>query len=337
MKRFLCLFAVIALFSCTRHKAEKVERAFYYWKGNQNLQKGEQSIIKQAGITKLYVKFFEVEPDSTFGAIPAEKVNLYFRNDSVHIIPTVYLRNEVFRKATKDELYKLADNVDFLIRRYHGFRFSNDSLTEYQMDCDWTKSTKDNYFYFLESLKKISKKEISCTLRLYPYKYSDVMGVPPVDRATLMCYNMINPLENKNANSIFDERELKSYLGRDKYPLPLDIALPTYSWMLVYQNDRFAKVLRATPSHFGNTLKSIRPMWYEATMDVVVDGFFVRKGDRIKYEFVTGQKLKNAIDIIKMRVPLDSDITVAFFHLDEEQLKPYKNEEIDHLYTRFTE
>ncbi|MBK7469002.1 MAG: hypothetical protein IPJ43_20660 [Saprospiraceae bacterium] len=59
-------------------------------------------------------------------------------------------------------------------------------------------------FLFPTKLKSISDKEISATLRLYPYKYTDNMGVPPVDKVMLMCYNLLNPLENLKQNSILD-------------------------------------------------------------------------------------------------------------------------------------
>ncbi|MEM0544143.1 hypothetical protein WFZ85_16275, partial [Flavobacterium sp. j3] len=95
--------------------------------------------------------------------------------------------------------------------------------------------------YFLKKLKEISKKEISCTLRLYPYKYPDKMGVPPVDKVMIMCYNLINPLENENKNSILDLAELESYLiSVPKYHKHIVIAFPIYSWMQVYLNKRFS-------------------------------------------------------------------------------------------------
>lgn len=337
MTRFLGLVALLLLLGCTSHRAERVERAFYFWKGASQISRGEDSLLKAAHVGKLYVKFFEVEPDSILGNRPTAKLQLYYHRDSIQIVPTVFIRNEVFRNATKTSLDALADNVNFLLRKYaKQGRFNSDSITEYQIDCDWTKSTKANYFHFLKALKKVSGKQISCTLRLYPYKYQKQMGVPPVDRAMLMCYSLNNPLDDKSANSILDERALDSYLGGE-YPLPLDIALPTYSWMLVYQNDRFARLLRAQPSDFNQTLKPLRPMWFEATQDIVVDGFYVRRGDRIKYEMVSGKQLANAVARIKKRVPLDDQITVAFFHLDQTQLKLYKSEEINHLYTLFTE
>ncbi|CAM3485794.1 Lipoprotein [Flavobacterium longum] len=337
MTRFLGFVALLLLLGCTSHRAERVERAFYFWKSDSQISRAEDSLIQAAHVGKLYVKFFEVEPDSILGNRPTAKLQLYYHNDSLKIVPTVFIRNEVFRNATKKSLDALAGNVNFLLHKYaRQGRFSGDSITEYQMDCDWTKSTKDNYFYFLEALKKVSGKQISCTLRLYPYKYQKEMGVPPVDRVMLMCYSLNNPLDDKSTNSILDMRELDSYLGSE-YPLPLDIALPTYSWMLVYQNDRFAKLLRAEPSDFNQTLKPLRPMWFEATQDIVVDGFYVRRGDRIKYEMVSGKQLADAVARIKKRVRLDDQITVAFFHLDQTQLKLYKSEEINHLYTLFTD
>ena len=337
MKKILGLLAVLTLTACTSHRAERVERAFYFWKGASQISPAEDSLVRAAHVGKLYVKFFEVEPDSMLGNRPTAKLQLYYHRDSIQIVPTVFIRNEVFRGASPKTLDALAGNVDFLLKKYAGQgRFKSTAINEYQMDCDWTKSTRDNYFYFLKALKRISNKQLSCTLRLYPYKYQQEMGVPPVDRAMLMCYSLTNPLDDKSANSILDERVLDSYLGSD-YPLPLDIALPTYSWMLVYQNDRFARLLRATPSDFNQTLKPLRPMWYEATQDRVVDGFYVRRGDRIKYEMASAKKLNDVVLLLKKRVALDDQMTVAFFHLDQTQLKLYKSEEINHLYTLFTE
>ena len=337
MKKIFCLLAVLAFAGCTSHRAERVERAFYFWKSDSQISRAEDSLIQAAHVGKLYVKFFEVEPDSILGNQPTAKLQLYYHNDSINIVPTVFIRNEVFRNADRKSLDVLADNVNFLLHKYaRQGRFNGDSITEYQMDCDWTKSTRDNYFYFLKTLKQISKKKLSCTLRLYPFKYKKEMGVPPVDRVMLMCYSLNNPLDDQSLNSILDTRVLDSYLGGE-YPLPLDIALPTYSWMLVYQNDRFARLLRAEPSDFNQTLKPLRPMWFEATQDIVVDGFYVRRGDRIKYEMVSGKQLADAVARIKKRVRLDDQITVAFFHLDQTQFKLYKSEEINHLYTLFTE
>ena len=54
---------------------------------------------------------------------------------------------------------------------------------EVQFDCDWTESTRVQYFAFLrESRKLFSGWRVSSTVRLYQYKYPEKAGVPPIER-----------------------------------------------------------------------------------------------------------------------------------------------------------
>ena len=338
---FILALICSALFSCTQHKVEHVERAFYYWKSSQwGTTDKEESLVDSLHVKKLYVKFFEVEKNSVMGSIPISKTNfrMHGMNDSIAIVPTVYLHNDIFSKTDKAALDALADNVNYLITKYCTDYFRDDKqMAEYQMDCDWTLSTKDNYFYFLKKMKELSKKKISCTLRLYPYKYPDKMGVPPVDSAMLMCYNLINPMENKDKNSILDLDELSSYLGDYKYPLHLDIALPLYSWAHVYQNNQFARALYTDIRGLKKVLKQEKPLWYEVVKDTTISDFYFRKGDKVKIEEMDAEYINKAIAIIKKKVPLDKNITVSLFHLDEVQLSAYTNEQIDSFYTGFTQ
>lgn len=340
MNRILLLLVAISLFSCQSHKAEHVEKAFYYWKSGDYYWQDRDTTIQKVGIQKMYAKFFEVEYNDVMGNIPVDKTSLRsYQLDSVEVVPTVYIRNEVFLKTTtKSGLDSLADNVHFLISKYLEDRNGKDRVvSEYQMDCDWTPKTKQPYFYFLRQLKAISKKQISCTLRLYPYKYPDKMGIPPVDKATLMCYNLINPLESRGKNSILDVDELSSYLNaRKKYPIHLDIALPVYSWMLLYQNNQFTKVIYNDHKEIMASLKKIDALWYEVTQDIVVDDFYLRIGDKIKYEQMTADKIEKAIAVIKKNVTLDASITVALFHFDTEQLNQYNDETLARFYSDFT-
>ncbi|MFD1603163.1 hypothetical protein ACFSJW_06315 [Flavobacterium artemisiae] len=316
-----------------------MEKSFYYWKSNSwDFTERENAVIKDLKIRKLHVKFFEVDHNDEFGDFPISKSTLHpYGEDSIAIVPTVFIKNEVFKVNDKKALDSLVYNVNFLINKYTQERFEKNPVTEFQMDCDWTLKTKDNYFYFLKKLKQVSKKDISCTLRLYPYKYPEKMGVPPVDKATLMCYNLINPLENKAKNSILDLNELKLYLNKkSKYPLHLDIALPIYSWMQVYQNNKFTTVLYSGHENISISLKQIKPLWYEVTQDLVHDNFYLRVGDKIKYERITPEKINEAIEIIKENVALDDYTMVTLFHLDEEQLRNYTNEELSGFYTNFS-
>jgi len=342
MKHIFLLLAISAVFFSCSHKAEHVERAFYYWKNNSwYLDHPDTDILKSAQVKKVYLKFFEVEHSKILGNIPTAKSGLRINDsDSLTVVPTVYIRNEVFKKSTHQSLDSLADNVNFLISKYkkderlNGASFED----EYQIDCDWTLSTKDNYFYFLKKLKQLSGVSISCTLRLYPYKYPDKMGIPPVDKAMLMCYNLINPLDEKSKNSILDIKELTAYLDKSKkYPLHLDVALPVFSWVQVYHNKHFSDILYTNTTNLKRILKAEKPMWYQVQKDTVINDLYLRMGDKIKIEEINATDINEAIDILKKHVNLDKTITVSLFHLDQEQLSHYKNEEITGFYNRFTE
>ncbi|MBY8961677.1 hypothetical protein KJK34_02810 [Flavobacterium sp. D11R37] len=342
-KLILALFAGILLFSCSQ-KAEKINRAFYYWKSsNWHLDESEEKIINENDVKKLYIKFFEVEKNDIMGIVPVAKTSLNMYNidsiDSIEVVPTVYIKNEVFKDITQGALDTLADDVNFLIGKYSSnYMYRNKVIYEYQMDCDWTPSTKENYFYFLKKLKSLSGKKISCTLRLYPYKYPDKMGVPPVDSAMLMCYNLISPLEDHKRNSIFDENEFSAYLKTNNvYPLHLDIALPVFSWVQVYQNNHFTKLLYTDNTEIKKALTEQKPLWYSVNKDTVIDEFYLRRGDMVKIEEVSPEMLKNAIQQIKKHVMLDSEITVSLFHLDTQQLSQYSHEDIESFYSNFTE
>lgn len=342
MKKILILVLFSAfLFSCKNdNKVEKVERAFYYWKSNNwNISQAEDSIVTNLGIKKLYIKFFEVDHSDAMGNFPISKTQLYsYRQDSLNIVPTVYLKNSVFLKSTKGSLDTLADNVNFLIEKYAKEKFRNHlTPSEYQMDCDWTMKSKDNYFYFLKKLKEVSKKEVSCTLRLYPYKYPDKMGIPPVDKVTLMCYNLLNPLQNHSKNSILDLEELESYLDvENNYPKHIDIALPIYSWMQVYQNEQFSNVIYTDNKKVKAILKEVKPFWYSVIKDTVVNETYLRIGDKVKFEETDANKIKQTIQLLRKYVKLDKKTTISLYHLDEQQLSNYSHEELSSFYTDFS-
>ncbi len=341
MKKYLFFLLLILLFqACSKpYQVENVERAFYYWKSdNGNLSEMEEKTIDTQQVSKLYVKFFEVEHNDLMGNIPISKNNLsIYSKEKYSIVPCVYIRNEVFLESKKEELDLLADNIVFLINKKKEDNLNDiKAFDEIQMDCDWTINSKDNYFYFLKKLKEIYKKKVSCTLRLYPYKYPDKMGIPPVDKAMLMCYNLINPLDNKGKNSILDNNELGLYLNRQRdYPLHLDIALPVYSWMQLFQNNEFTKVIYTDFDKIKTVLKPIKPLWYEVTQDIVVSNVYLRIGDKIKYDNVTANQVDKAIEIIKKNVILEDSITISLFHLDDQQLKNYSHEEITNFFTLF--
>jgi len=355
----MAIALLVMIFGACQFKSRDAERAFYYWKNEPyTMSQGELERIKDLKVQKLYIKFFEVESGAIYGARPYAKTSLHvwgaygdyvdgeFRNDSVmqeimlkmHIVPTVFIRNEVFKNISESGLDSLADNMNFLINKYYK-RNIHDAIrspTEIQVDCDWTESTKDSYFQFLKKFKQVSGKDISCTLRLYPYKYPDKMGVPPVERAMLMCYNLVSPFAKENMNSVQNNEELEKYLkGAEKYPVHLDIALPTFSWLLVYQNGQFAGMIKEGLDKVMGALKELSPMWYEVQYDVEVGDMYLRAGDKVKLEQVTEKDTHITIELLKKYLPMDATTTVSLFHLDEKSLEKYSDETLGGFYSAF--
>lgn len=339
MFRILMAALVIGLWGCNNNKTV-VLPSFYFWKTNAyQLTDAEKTMLDTMQAKKLYIKYFEVENSRLWGNAPIAKSNLEVAKwDSVtaEIIPVVFVKNEVLLQSAKNTLDSLAENIGALVEKM-ARRNSGKRYQEIQIDCDWTEKSKDNYFYFLQKFKKVSGKIISVTLRLYPYKYPEKMGVPPADKATLMCYNLVNALQNESKNSILDIEELKLYLNkRRKYPVHLDIALPAYSWMLVYQKNNFKGVISQRNEDLLQVLAPQKEFWYEVIKDTVVDDYYLRAGDKIKYEKIEPTVLYRACDILRKQLVFDDSTTVSIFHLDQQKLNTYSYEVFDSVFTAFS-
>lgn len=348
MQRFFIGIAFLLLLSsCRQNKIENVERAFYYWKSMEyGLRDEDQKYYDTLRVKKLYVKFFEVEHNETMGNIPISKNRLDIYNyegksEKLNdgIIPTIFIKNEVFIKSSKSEIDTLISNVDFLVKKYkrEHFRTKKNEIKEMQFDCDWTLKSKENYFYFLKEFYNKTKIDLSCTLRLYPYKYRTKMGVPPVKKVTLMCYNLIQPFDSNSKNSILDIEELKSYLTvEEKYPLHLDVALPVFSWCHHYQYDQFKRFTNLDANDLKKIAKKQSALWYEVTKDSTINDVYYRQGDKIKFEEVTQNTVEEVIKTLKKKVEFDKETTVILYHLNADNLKSYNYETLDKFYTSFS-
>lgn len=339
----LTILIVLLLFGSCNPKPVHIERAMYFWKNDPySFSDKEDSTLKNLNINKLYVKFFEVQKHPTMGNVPLAKSNFYlpyhFR-EQIEVIPVVFISNEVLKSINESEIDTLAGNIVFLVNKYASSNFnesSESSLQEIQIDCDWTPSTRDHYFLLLKKIKPLTNAKISCTLRLYPYAYPDKMGIPPVDKVMLMCYNLLPPLKSRTKNSILDLEELTAYLKIAKrYPIHLDIALPVFSWMHHYRNNQFKTLISKNPEPYKTLLNQPDALWSEVTKDAVIDHVYLRTGDQLKTEQIRFSLLTDAIKIIRKHVALHGNTTISLFHLDEDQLNQYTYEELDRIYSDF--
>lgn len=250
---------------------------FYFWKST--FDERSDSLLTQSKSDVVYHRLFDLEWDGIRVAPTNDLYAYYYPDLSKprQFIPVIFISNEVFLQLDDKESTDLAEKIYHRIRMYlyaqayretqhwddsydysperqidfdtvQRPRLDIDQLVnkamkqfpELQIDCDWTPRTRAKYFRFLEACKKrFPQQDLSCTIRLYPYKYQKEMGVPPVDRGMLMCYNISDVYNRGKQNSIFDLEEAKRYLsGTIDYPLPLDYALPLFSWVALYEQDK---------------------------------------------------------------------------------------------------
>lgn len=318
-------------------KPQNIVRSFYYWKSDDFTWEEENlNFLKKLEVEKLYVKFFEVEPNASFKAIPIDKTVLNMNAEKKYeIVPTVYVQNEVFLNYKNNELEELAENILYLINKRINSNFNRNQVKEIQIDCDWTKSTRIKYFMLLKELRSSSYFRFSCTLRLYPYKYRESMGVPPVDRVMLMCYNLKNPLQDKTINTILDYHEFEKYVIDEKYPIPMDFAFPIFEYRQLYRNERFQGMIYSEEFKFKDITKSLSKLWYKVQHDTIIDNVWYKKGDKIKWEKVDKDDIYNVMNLIKSKMNFDEKTSISFFHLDERIIENNKYEDLDYLYRHF--
>ncbi|UZT96758.1 hypothetical protein ODZ84_16240 [Chryseobacterium fluminis] len=315
--KYLKLFFVsilIFLFSCNNKKDHLY--GFYYWKTRLSLSESEKTALKKAGLPYVYTRFFDVDKiDGKFQPVGVITKDKSFET-AQQIVPTIFVTNRTFLYITKEEIHFLAKSVlDLIQKKTAEYQLKNSG--EIQIDCDWTAGTRDDYFAFLQELKKISGKEITCTLRLHQVKDKNLMGIPPVSKVYLMCYSTSSPLENSDKNSILDVRILKNYLSQaDDYPIKkIEVALPIYSWGIVTNHLEKHKLINALSDKDLDNPDFRRISANEA--EVMKDGFYfghyLNKGFRIKTEEISDQKLREVVDFLEEKIP---QFNIIYYQLD---------------------
>jgi hypothetical protein len=316
------ILLTLFLSACGQKKEHAID--FYYWRSNFKVTEAEQKTVKDLEVQNLYIRFFDVDKKGD-KALPVGTIHQFDASKlSLNYIPTVFITNRSFLEMNREEVKQLADNVYKLINSIAASgQLKN--YSEIQIDCDWTQSTRQNYFYFLEELKKISGKNISATLRLHQVKFKEKEGIPPLDKMVLMCYATENPHEVKENNSILNLDLAKDYLKHlDQYPIKLDVALPIYSWAIITNHLGKIKLVNSFTEEDlkGQPVKSIGNGIYEVLDDFFIENIYLSKGFKIKVESISPELLSQTISFLDQKIK--NDFSIVYYHLDEKFIKNYQ-------------
>jgi hypothetical protein len=316
-------------------------RAFYLWRTTFALSAAEQRALADTGATRLYLRVFDVEwrtdvdGPATMGPVTAPAPAASQLPAGTEVVPVVFLRNDVF---TRLPAARVAEVARWTWQEVAG-RAAVLGVTprELQLDCDWTDSTRERYFAFLAELTTVAAAAdvtLSATIRLHQVKYRERTGVPPVSRGMLMFYNMGTFSPDPEARAIFDERSARRYLARvGDYPLPLDVALPIWSWVIHLRDRVVEGLLQSTDPDELARLDFVTAAGadrYQVSRTAFLHGTLLRAGDVLKIEVTgPGETLTAARMLAPRLAPARSPRTVALFDLSERNLRRHGTDDLD--------
>lgn len=323
-------FLLLFLTSCTPNKKE-ITPAFYHWQTNLTLTPIEKDYLQNLSIKKLYVKFFDVDWNGKAQEpLPVAEVVLDTADlEDIEIIPTIFITNRSLKNYPLEKMEELGGNILTKI-----YSLKKDPK-EIQIDCDWSGTTKEKYFRLLSFFKKEIKKkntQLSATIRLHQIKYFKKTGVPPVDRGMLMFYNVDDVKDYKTKNSILDLEVAKQYfVNFENYPLALDVALPIFSWGVLYRNGGMVKLINnlreedlSDEAYFLRT----DDIHFEVLKSTYLKGKYLYEGDVIRVESVSLKTLKESAQLLGSEIE-NPHLTISFYHLDTTTIKNYPYEKIE--------
>lgn len=350
MKKYYLITSLLislTLLSCTGAASLKNEESnsIYYWRTTFSLNNSEKEFLREHDVKKIYMRFLDVDwaYPAKNGEYVTPEATIRF-NDTVpagiDIVPTVYITTSAMEKMqTKEDEYaeKIYKRVNAICKQ------NNIVFKEIQLDCDWTKGTRQPFFRRCEAMKAHmdSAQNLSSTIRLHQLTQTP----PSVDNGVLMVYNTGNLMEMTSENSIFSRKDIEPYLRDNRlarYPLALDVAYPTYGWSVVFHPGKdkyyFNRIMRRTDYSAYPNLKKIASNLYEVTSEINFSedetGWDkVYEKYRIRVERPTANEILEIKELIDKQLKNKKHNNILY-HLDESQLSHYSDNEISKIYSR---
>lgn len=264
-KHLLLIVALAAtLAGCHTEPKQPPRNSIYHWKSTFCPDSTELAILKEYDITRIYMKMFDVSVEQNHLSGIAEVVPIATTKflspipNGVEIVPTAFITIEALRAMAGKE----AEFAELIVERMLAMCSYNKCgpISELQLDCDWTSSTRYTYATLCEQAKgRLAEYgiELSITLRLHQLGETP----PPADRAVLMLYNTGAIKDPSTENSILDIDNVRPYLKRNSnYPLPLSYAYPAFGWGVRFRGEEFVAITSENAEAAeGETIRFERP------------------------------------------------------------------------------
>ena len=232
----LWLLLAIALFaSCGR---DEPKRSVYYWQTTLRVGAAERAFLARNGEGKVYCRYFDVVPGDDG---PQPNATMAFEGafpKSVEVVPVVYIVNDCMGQPHDG----LAEKI---VRRVSQMNETNSvpAAKELQVDCDWTMTTREAFFAFLEKLRALCHDrgmKLSATIRLHQLS----QPAPPADHGVLMMYNTGDVTKLDVRKPILDIKDVMPYMRYLRgYGMPLAAAYPLFTWHVLFRGGKYVGIM----------------------------------------------------------------------------------------------
>ena len=321
LKTLLLAVTIVAMSNCTdiensHRESTSKYNSIYYWKTTFKVDSAEIEFLKRHNIDRIYLRMFDVATEQNYATGGVDIVPIattQFASSvpkNVDIVPVTYITTDALRVMAGKE----AEYAALIVERLLAMASYNDcgNICEVQLDCDWTKTTKESYNQLCKMVKDtLHSRDIalSITVRLHQLQET----APSADRGVLMLYNT-GALKNPDTrNSILDIDDVKPYIKSKKYPLPLSYAFPVFGWGVKFENNKFVSII---PTNIADSV--------ECSAVPKADNVHIRYERPASAEILAVKKLVEK----NLGKPANGNI---LFHLDSLQLKNYTNDEISQI------
>lgn len=315
-KLHFLLVALMVMTNCGQRQGTPItepeelvkQNSMYYWKTIFDIDSTEVAFLEAHNIKRLYVRMFDVATEQNFLNGTTEIVPIATTKfvsempTGVEIVPVTYITIEALRamNGKEDEFASLIVERLLAMASYN----KCGDISEIQLDCDWTASTKNSYHRLCELVKsKLATQNIkvSTTIRLHQMQETP----PPVDRGVLMLYNTGALKDPNTYNSILHIADVKPYLRKTSYQIPLDYTYPVYGWGVKFNDNKFVSIVSSEDNS-------------------------VADNEYIRYERPTFAEILEVKNLVEKNFgkPASGNI---LYHLDKKQLENYAHNEINQI------
>lgn len=308
----------------------------YHWKTTFNPSDEEWDFIKRHNVKKLYVRMFDVTSDEftnydSYHVTPVATTKFKQKpREGVSIVPCVFITLDALRSmnyaSVRDEIAEL------LVTRVLNMMDYNElgDVKEIQLDCDWTESTRNIFFNFCDNVKDIlEKKEIALGVTIRLHQLSQ--PCPPAHYGILMLYNTGGVKAFDTKNSILSYNEVKPYLTKCNYALPLDVAYPAFSWNVWFRDNKFQALISEVNVKDTKLYKNIGENKYQVLKNHNCSGQDLKCGDVLRHEGADVAEVLKVKRVVEKAIN-QKDYSVAIYHLSSKDIKNISEDEINSIY-----